>query len=471
MQYVYLDVFLNALSKLFEFIFNDILAPILKDILEVFINFFLNVIWTVLGELLLTLFSALCSLVDFIESIFNVFAGLAPVYYNDPNYAEPRQMSLLDVLFEMEAITLAFWMITLVAMGICILFTIYKTAKSISDMTLEDRNPISKVLADAMKASVTFLMIPMLCVMMLQLSSVITNQTQTAFNAAQGGDTSLGTIIFLSATMDADKKTTSPKDMLTGTIAMEKDRMPSFTDSVRKPYMNDPTLYQNLDRIKADFHPANVNYLVGFISSVLVLLILLLSIITFIRRLFELLLLYIISPFFVSTIPLDDGATFSRWRELFIAKFFSGFGMIFSMKYYMMLIPFISSSGLVLYPKDVAYGATINTILQLFIVIGGAYAVFKAQSLILELLSPEAAQAEQQSSAMLTGMVMGAVSAASGGAGAVLSGLMSAGGGGGGSSGGKGKIKAPTDKGSSGGGDSSGASQKKDDSNQAYRGK
>lgn len=466
MQYVYLNAFVNALSKVFEFIFNDILAPIIKDILEVFINFFLNVIWTIFGELLLSLFVAICSLVDFVESIFNVFAGLSPVLYNDPNYAQPRTMSLLDVLFEMEAITIAFWSITLVAMSICILFTIYKTVKSISDMTLENRNPISKVLTDAMKAGITFLMIPMLCVMMLQLSSVVTEQARTAFRAAQGGDASIGTIIFLSSTMDADKATTEPKDMLTGVIKM-KSRNPSFTDETRSKYMQDSTLYQNLDQVKTDFHPGNVNYIVGLISSILVLLILLLSIITFIRRLFELLLLYIVSPFFVSTIPLDDGTTFARWRELFVAKFFSGFGMIFSMKYYMMLIPFLSNSGLVLYPKNVAHGATINTILQLFMIIGGAWAVFKSQSLILELLSPEAAQAEQQSSALLTGMAMGAISAATGGAGAVLSGMMGASGGGGGS---KDKIKAPSSKGGSSGGSSGGASGG-GDQNQAYRGK
>ena len=469
MEYAHLSFFVNALSKLFEFIFNDIMGPIMKDILTVFVNFFLNVVWTLLGELFLDLFVALCSLVDFVESVFNVFAGLAPVYYNDPEFSQPRELSLLDVMFEMEAIATAFWVITLVSMALCILFTIYKTAKSISDMTLEDRNPISKVLTDAMKAGLTFFLIPMLCAMMLQLSSVITQQVQIAFNTAQGGDTSIGTIIFLTSTMDADKKTTRPQDMLTGVIQMDP-RNPSFDDEIRSPYMKDRTLYQNLDRVKADFHASNVSYVVGFCASILVLLILLISIITFIRRLFELLLLFIVSPFFVSTIPLDDGASFGKWREMFVAKFFSGFGMIFSMKYYLMVIPFFNSSGLVLYPADAAHGSTINSILQLFIIIGGAWAVFKGQSLILELLNPEAAQAEQQAAAMTTGMAIGALSAVSGGAGAVL-GMLSGGSGGKGKSGATGntssKMAGKSDGGS--GGKSDGGSGEKDDG-QAYRG-
>ena len=111
---------------------------------------------------------------------------------------------------------------------------------------------------------------------------------------------------------------------------------------------------------------------------------------------------------------------------MFIAKFFSGFGMIFSMKYYLMVVPFISDSRLVLYPTNQANGAIINTVLQLFLIIGGAWAVFKAQSLLLELLNPEAAQAEKQASALLTGAAMGAASMATGGAGAAVMGAMSA---------------------------------------------
>lgn len=467
MVYAYLDVFVNALSRVFEFIFNDVMAPILTDILTVFVNFFMNVIWTIFCDLFLSLFVSLCSLVDFVESIFNVFAGLAPVIYNDPNYSEPRTMSLLDVMFEMEAITQAFWMITIVSVAVCVLFTVYKTIKSISDMVLEDKNPISKVLTDAMKAGVTFFMIPLLCVMMLQLSSIVTQQTQLAFKSAQGGDTSIGTIIFLSATMEADKKTTDPKDMLTGVINM-RERQPSFDDEIREKYMKDPTLYQNLDQVKKDFHAGNVNYIVGFFSVIIVLFILLLSIIMFIRRLFELLLLYIVSPLFVSTIPLDDGATFARWREMFIAKFFSGFGMIFSMKYYMMVIPFICSSGLELYPADMAYGSTINTVLQLFVIIGGAWAVYKSQSLILELLNPEAAEAEQQSAALMTGMAMGAVSTATGGVGSAISGLM-AGKNSGGSEGVGGSGGGNSNLGGSKGG--SDGAKSDNDQNQAYRGK
>lgn len=464
MPYVYLgsEGFVNALSTLFEFIFNKILSPILSDILSVVVNFFVNIVWNLLSERLLTLFVTLCSLVDFVESIFNVFAGLSPVYYKAAGQASATKLSLIDVLFQMEDVTLAFWVITLASMGICVMFTIYKTAKSISDMTLEDKNPISKVLTDAMKAGVTFLLIPFLCVMMLQLSSILTQQVQIAFSQANGGDSSIGTILFLSATLDADTKTTKAKDLISGVIEItDTKRNPSFNTEPRSFYMKGDRKYTDIKTVKGDFHAANISYIIGFTSAILILLILILSIITFVRRLFELLLLYIISPLFVSTIPLDDGITFARWREMFVAKFFSGFGMIFSMKYYLMLIPMISSSGLELYPRDLSNGTMINSVLQIFFIIGGAWAVFKAQSLLLEILNPEAAQAERQVSALVTGAVMGAASVATGGVGAAFSNITGAIGG---------AIGGSAGSGAQGEQPSAPKAQNSPDSNQAYRG-
>jgi len=422
-----LQWFINALCSLFELIFDNVLSPILTEILTVYVNYVTNVIWILLSDLLLGLFIAVCTLVDFIGSIFNVFAGISPVYYQPPGVQTPKTLSLIDVLFEMEGITVAFWVITLFSMGLCVIFTIFMTAKSISDMTLEDKNPISKVLGDAMKAGVTFLLIPFLCVMMLQLSTVITKQADTAFSAANGGSASIGTILFLSASLESDVETTEPKNISNGEIEYKVANRPapSFDDNVRRPYLNFKGVeqlnknkgellkdYRNFEQVKKDFHSENFSYLSGFASAILILFILLISIITCVRRIFELLLLYLVSPFFASTIPLDDGITFARWRELFIAKFFSGFGMIFSMKFYLMIVPFLADSRLVLYPKDMPGGSFVNMILQIFLIIGGAWAVFKSQSLMMEVLNPEAAQAEKQSSALLTGAIVGAASVA-----------------------------------------------------------
>ncbi len=423
MEAVYLGTsFIDALQNIFRTIFTSVFAPILSDILHVFTEYVISVIWAMYSEWLLAILVVLCSLVDFVANIFNVFAGISPVE------AGGRQTYLLDAFFEMKEVSTAFACITVMAVAISFIFTIYKTAKSISDMALDNKNPVSKVLADGMKAAVTFLLIPFLCIFLLQVSSLVTNQVIGAFDAAQGGSTSMGTIIFLSSGLDADKATTGRRDVLTGEMkATDPDREPSFTDDVRRPYLEGSKDYRDLNKVKRDFHAANFNFFVGFACGVVLLLVLAGAALIFIRRLFELLLLYLVSPFFVSTIPLDDGAMFAKWRELFVAKFFTGFGVIFSMRYYLMLVPVIAGSKLCLYSPDLPNAVMINNILKMFMIIGGAWAVYKSQHLLMQIFNQEAAMAEQQTGALIQGMIMGAgstaMAAASGGASAAMGGL------------------------------------------------
>lgn len=409
MQYAYLDVFVDKLEKLFSAIFNDVFGPILTDILRIFVNFFINVVWNLLSELLIGILIALCSIIDFFQSIFEVFSGTSPVMVSD------KTMGLLDAVFQLDAVSRIFTYITVMSVAICFIFTIYKTVKSISDMAFEDKNPISKVLASGMKAAVTFVMIPFLCVFLLQLSSAITQQVQETFTMKLNGEGTIGTIVFLSASMDADKNTMEKKNLNNGEMKVkDKTRCPSFTGEgeVRSKYMEDPKLYKNLKTVREDFYVENFNYVIGLTMGVLVFLIMAGAVLSFVRRLFELLLLYIVSPLYVSTIPLDDGVIFARWRELFVAKFFSGFGTVFAMKYYLMIVPAMVSSNMEFYNSSLPNGAMINNVLRIFLVVGGAWAVYKSQSLIMVILAPEAAMTEQQSGSLMTGLVVGGASKA-----------------------------------------------------------
>lgn len=399
--------FIDILCDLFSKIFSNVFVPVVSEILHMYVEYVLTILWAYWSEWLLGLFVALCTLVDFAESIFNVFAGISPVQ------VEGRQTYLLDAFFQMKEVTTAFTYITVMAVAISFIFTIYKTAKSIADMALEDKNPISKVLADGMKAAVTFMLIPFLCIAMLQISSIVTSQVVSAFESAQGGSSTIGSIIFLSAGMDADKETTKRKNILSMQQEDSREgRNPSMTDSVRRPYLEGRKDYRSLLTVKKDFYASNFNYIEGFVSAVLLLFILMGAMLVFIRRLFELLLLYLVSPFFVSTIPLDDGVVFAKWRELFVAKFFSGFGVIFSMRYYLLLVPAIANNQLCLYDPNLPNAAMINSVLKMFLIIGGAWAVYKSQHLIMQILNPEAASADEQAGALMQGIIVGTASTA-----------------------------------------------------------
>lgn len=85
--------FVELLSTVFSTLFSQVFAPVLTKILHMYIEYVLTIFWAFWSEWLLGLFIALCSLVDFAENIFNIFAGISPVYVNE------QKTYLLDAFF------------------------------------------------------------------------------------------------------------------------------------------------------------------------------------------------------------------------------------------------------------------------------------------------------------------------------------------------------------------------------------
>ncbi len=92
------------------------------------------------------------------------------------------------------------------------------------------------------------------------------------------------------------------------------------------------------------FNARDVDLFVGYIGCILLVFNLLALAGVFIRRVMEIIVLYIASPFFVATIPLDDGERFGKWRTTFIGRLCMGAGMIVAINIMMLVICLVIGS-------------------------------------------------------------------------------------------------------------------------------
>lgn len=388
MPYVYLG-FVELLQNIFSTIFNEVLSPVISSVFNVLVKLLSDYLWEIFSDIFMDGFVILLKAVNFLESMFSLFSGLADVKYRG------ETTSLISYLFTLNGISKALGVMTVMAAAVAFLFALYFTGKSMADAPFESQSsPISNVLKNGFKSAVTFMMVPFLCTALLQLSSAVLNQTIISFDYASGkssgesvSQAGFDNVLFVTAAQGAAKSETRLKKYNSGSN------------------------YADRDQVKADFNMGDVDYLLGYASSIMVIIIMAGACLSFIRRLFDLLILYLISPFFAATIALDGGARFSKWRDLFVAKFFSGFGSIFAMKIYLLVVPMFTSGKLV-FSGD----GTVDSCIKLFLAIGGAWAVFKGQSIILQVLNPEAAATEQQSSGVMAAIITGGVGRAAGGA-------------------------------------------------------
>lgn len=210
----------------------------------------------------------------------------------------------------------------------------------------------------------------------------------------------------------------------------------SMDDALRRAYLNETKDCTDVDTVEKDFDITEINYILLLAGSYIFLMLMLTCIIQFIERLFNLVLLYITGPLFASSMSLDEGGKFQSWLQGFVLQLLGAFGSVFVMRIYLIIMPVLSSSAIVFFPNTEGFwGTTINYMAQLILIIGGAFAVSRANSIIFGALSGNstmvAGQQFGEATALAGGLTkMGAMKAAkTGGALALKGGAMAAKGG------------------------------------------
>lgn len=421
----------NLFSTLITYLFNFLFSVLLQGVAIVF------------GAFLQWILFYLLHIVDVFQDFFDVFAGTKTVKN------EGNDMYLLDVFLTNDGVKQALLAVTFIGIAICFIFTIYSVAKSMGSYALEHKRPISHVMKTALKSCIAFMIVPIMMYFGSQLSSAILISTQNAIIGVTGSDEAprLSTILFLSGTFGDDDEpnasfTTGKRAAYFGGSDYKGEKKSIYNPG---DYLVDFNMYPSLDldnilavfqsqaddvkvadkaadNLKNNKNNNNdgfslddlsknaktfpsmfetlYNYPLVYIASLGVILILLCSTFVFIRKIIEVIILYITSPLFVATMPLDGGTTFKRWRDMFVGKLLSGFGIVISMNLVFIFIPMIMSSNF-----SFSGNMALDVTLKIVFVIGSMYAAWKSNTTILEVINPEIAASDRASAMVVAGMV------------------------------------------------------------------
>lgn len=134
--------------------------------------------------------------------------------------------------------------------------------------------------------------------------------------------------------------------------------------------------------------PDNFNTFVAFLCTVIVLVALIGATFGLVKRLFDIVLLFIALPGITATVPLDDGAKFKLWRETVISKVFLAYGIVLAVNVFTMVAPN-------LWKISVAPGTFTDTVLQVVLVCGGALTISGGQLLFARLLGTSAEESRE----------------------------------------------------------------------------
>ncbi len=376
----------NILSSIFNWIFEDILQPYVFPVIE---NLWNSIFVNIANVLYADLYSHYCGALDLLDTLtkgFDVLIGLSDITYLDEHGIQQSDTLLNYVIFHsnMRSIIAG---VTFIALALAIMFAVYSVMRSTLDFDFEGRRPVGRVMTAAFKTMIAFLMVPLIVWVGMQLLSVVLKATANAISGSSG-DMSIGSIILAVSSVNAGKGGWN-----------EAKQAFSLTDPSAPWYkLTHNAEFPNYGYLNfaVDINISEIDYIIGFASAIGCLIITLICLVTFIKRIYDIALLYVVSPYFSATIVLDDGQKFREWRSLFIGKCISGVGAALGMRIFLMLVPIIMGDEIQFFDNGVIDLAG-GYVLKLVFIIGGMYAVLKSAPTLTSLVSTAAGHDERAS--------------------------------------------------------------------------
>lgn len=387
-----------------------ILEPIFADFLELLGS----LVYSALSSVLFSIYTILLTVLDITQYMFYRLSG-AEMIHKDFLKDTVVGSYMTNYFINLGIVRKAFWSLTFIAIVLCFVFTIFAVARA--SIELSGRFAVGEVLRRAMKALLTFFVIQFMVLAVMSLCNYTLTAIDEVMNVATAqetgnGDLRLANIIFATSAAEASKDGNSD-------LTVKGKNLYNYYNG--KGMEADEGLPFNSEDVYDAFDITKIDYIVGGISVLFMLYIMLSSLFFFVQRVFEVVFLYLISPFFVASMPLDGGQRFSSWREMFVAKCIASYGVVMTMRLYFIFLPYMAGGSGGISLENITTNNMYLYIIRLLFVLGAGLAVKKSHSVILQLVNPQAAQQADKSmnsmGALVASAGSAAVAVASGGAG------------------------------------------------------
>ncbi len=309
-------------------------------------------------ELMYKLQSGICFLIDFIKEVFFKLCGLDTVKING------EDKDLVTSLVQSNTIHRVFLTVFLIGVILLVIFVIIALIRA--NYQGNEKKGRGTILAKAGQSFIICLLVPFLLLAGMTLVSTIMASLNNAMQLhITDSPSQLGGQMLITSGFNAFKGTAEERQ------------------AIETMFLTGALDYNKLSHVKDYYDLHEINYVIGIFGGLVLLIMFAISSLTFIQRIFDIILLYIISPISISTLPLDEGNRFRVWKEMLIAKILGAYGIILVMNLFFLIMPQISQ-------VQFFEGGFKNSLVVFLFIIGGAFAVTKANLVISQLCGAQA---------------------------------------------------------------------------------
>lgn len=328
--------------------------------------------------------------IDIIIMIARKLCGIDPVQIEKEVNGEivTEDVDLLTYFMQGETILNAFGYVCLFGFILLFLFTAFRIIRD--QLTFYEKKSPIRICLDSAKIILFFLLVPTI---MIASTVFVSTVMRGIYEATANGNTGLGGAMF---TIFADEAYIGPAE-----------NKQAILDAFRTCSLEDYLLgknqysYYNMSLVSQHFKLSQFNFFLGLVGSISVLILLSLTLLSFVERIISLVLLFVISPLPMSAAPLDDGERFKTWREQTINKFVTAYGGLLALNIFSLMLPMIAAINF--FPGNGGVVSVVNGIARLLFIIGGAFACRRGMVLVGNLVSRGAGSQDLMDQSHLSG--------------------------------------------------------------------
>lgn len=355
---------------------------------------------SLLGTILYPLFSVLFLVIKLAQDLFYAFAGMGDnIYFEGQQVTAGNSGDMWDtgIVYRLLQTELVKDMLISIIMLALVLVLVFTAMAFIKNVYASKPKTWQEIVGNAFKGLANFIFIPVCCLLGVWLGNILLKAINGA--TSLGGSSYMDRKLFIAAAYNSNeyrrKDKVEDKDIEDIQNLVDKyEIIGSDGDHVEFDANHDPNdveyfanvvdmVYSETDvsiydhyHVEIHYQLWGINYLTLVVGGIFMLYVLVSLAFAMIRRMFILLMLFIISPALCAMYPLDDGSAAGQWKKTFIKETIGAYSAVAGMNLFFSLLPLIDK---------IEYGATgglLAGLTELFLLVAGLFVVKEFISLI-----------------------------------------------------------------------------------------
>ncbi len=399
-----------------EMLWNPLsgITSALGDFFESLVEKLLSILTFIPSALLYYLQIGFFYIIDFVQTIFRKMAGLDTYYVDGSEQSGDMVMSMLTNQVIVDIF------IAVLVVSIMLLFVTTFVAIIRVEFTEKGAgNAKGPIIGRAIKSIAYFAVVPITCLFGIWISNVFLRSFD---QVTSGNSYSLSTTVFFAAAQDGNRARNNERianemkeneNLLRALGLNSSCTQEDLAMAIDKAYLTRKRVADTSvpgDSVELDtdanafsyyfcasllFHHdleiytfdttefwgtlyfydlfLGYNYLIGFVGGYMVAQLLLTSVLGLIQRIYELSILFVISPAAVAFMPLDDGKKYQQWRGEFVKRVGMMYGPIIGINLMFQILAVLQH--ITLFPTSGFVNRLFNALMQLLFIIVGLLSV------------------------------------------------------------------------------------------------